>query len=118
MTATVRQTARVGAQAAVALAVLHSAPTITAIPMLRQRLAHLAGTGTRDHLALTFDDGPDPASTPQILDELDRLDWKATFFVLGEQVRRTPSLAAELIAAGHEIASHGDSHRNHLLRSG
>jgi peptidoglycan/xylan/chitin deacetylase (PgdA/CDA1 family) len=70
-----------------------------------------------DHVALTFDDGPDPASTPAILDELERLDWRATFFLLGSMVRRAPSLAAELATRGHEVAVHGDEHRSHLQRS-
>jgi peptidoglycan/xylan/chitin deacetylase (PgdA/CDA1 family) len=65
---------------------------------------------------LTFDDGPDPVSTPSILDELDRLGWKATFFCLGTQVRRSPGLARELVERGHEIAVHGDNHTSHLIR--
>jgi len=77
----------------------------------------LAGVGHAGHVALTFDDGPDPASTPAILDELDRLGWRATFFLLGPMVRRTPSLAAELAARGHEIGVHGDEHRSHLHRT-
>ncbi len=77
----------------------------------------LAGIGQADHVALTFDDGPDPLSTPAILDELDRLGWRATFFLLGPMVRRAPSLAAELTARGHEVGVHGDEHRSHLQRS-
>jgi peptidoglycan-N-acetylglucosamine deacetylase len=77
----------------------------------------LAGVGAADHVALTFDDGPDPASTPAILDELDRLGWQATFFLLGPMVRRAPLLAAELAARGHEIGVHGDEHRSHLHRT-
>jgi peptidoglycan/xylan/chitin deacetylase (PgdA/CDA1 family) len=67
-------------------------------------------------VALTFDDGPDPASTPAFLEELDRLGWRATFFMLGTMARRAPSLVAEVAAAGHEIAVHGDEHRNMLRR--
>jgi peptidoglycan-N-acetylglucosamine deacetylase len=74
----------------------------------------LAGIGRRDHVALTFDDGPDPVSTPAVLDELERLGWRASFFLLGSMVRQTPSLAAEVAARGHEIAVHGDQHRSHL----
>ena len=76
----------------------------------------LAGIGRPDHVALTFDDGPDPASTPLFLTELDRLGWKATFFLLGCMVRQAPSLAAELVAASHEVAVHGDRHDSHLRR--
>jgi peptidoglycan/xylan/chitin deacetylase (PgdA/CDA1 family) len=68
-------------------------------------------------VALTFDDGPDPASTPAFLAALDDLGWKATFFMLGPMVRRAPALAAEVAAAGHEIAVHGERHRSHLWRS-
>jgi peptidoglycan/xylan/chitin deacetylase (PgdA/CDA1 family) len=74
----------------------------------------LAGVGRRDHVALTFDDGPDPTSTPAFLDELDRVGWRGTFFLLGRMVRQAPSLAAEVGARGHEVAVHGDQHRSHL----
>jgi len=67
-------------------------------------------------VALTFDDGPDPRSTPVFLEALDRLGWRATFFMLGSMVERAPSLAAEVAAAGHEVAVHGYRHRSELLR--
>lgn len=63
-------------------------------------------------VSLTFDDGPDPASTPQILDILDRYGVKATFFVVGQQVARHPGLAREIVARGHAIANHTWSHAN------
>jgi peptidoglycan/xylan/chitin deacetylase (PgdA/CDA1 family) len=75
------------------------------------------GVGRRGHVALTFDDGPDPASTPEFLRVLDALGWHATFFMLGSMVRRAPSLAAEVAAAGHEVAVHGDVHGNMLRRT-
>jgi peptidoglycan/xylan/chitin deacetylase (PgdA/CDA1 family) len=68
-------------------------------------------------VALTFDDGPDPRSTPAILDGLDRLGWRATFFLLGAMVRRSPAVAAEVVARGHELGVHGDGHTSHLRRS-
>ena len=77
----------------------------------------LAGVGRPDSVALTFDDGPDPQGTPAVLDALDRLGWTATFFMLGEQVARYPDVAAAVAAAGHEVAVHGFSHRNHLVRA-
>jgi peptidoglycan/xylan/chitin deacetylase (PgdA/CDA1 family) len=61
---------------------------------------------------LTFDDGPHPAGTPTVLNALG--DARATFFVVGEQVERFPALAAEVVAAGHEIALHGHRHRNQM----
>jgi len=77
----------------------------------------LAGLGRADHLALTFDDGPDPASTPFVLAALDRLGWKATFFLLGSMTAAAPGLASELVAAGHEVGAHGYYHQRSLLRS-
>ena len=104
--------------AAVGAAAMHAAPALTAIsPLRRHFLPHLAGVGSPGHVALTFDDGPDPASTPAFLDVLDALGWRATFFMLGEMVRKAPTLAAEVTAAGHEVAVHGESHRSMLWRS-
>ena len=66
-------------------------------------------------VALTFDDGPHPEGTPRVLEILAAHGARATFFMVGEQVRRAPRLAAEVVAAGHAVAVHGDRHRN-LLR--
>jgi peptidoglycan/xylan/chitin deacetylase (PgdA/CDA1 family) len=91
---------------------------VTTIPGLRNRLfPALSGAGPSGQVALTFDDGPDPRSTPAFLEELDRLGWQATFFVLGDMVRRAPGLTREIVAAGHEIAVHGDQHRSHARRT-
>jgi peptidoglycan-N-acetylglucosamine deacetylase len=104
-----------GAGTAAAVAVAHMAPSITSWRALRcWATPSLAGLGRPDHVAVTFDDGPDPASTPAFLDRLDDLGWKATFFLLGSMARRAPDLAAELVARGHEIGLHGDAHRSHL----
>ncbi|HEV3048507.1 MAG TPA: polysaccharide deacetylase family protein, partial [Solirubrobacteraceae bacterium] len=65
--------------------------------------------------ALTFDDGPHPQGTPAILEILAREGARATFFLVGEQVLRSPALAAEIVAAGHAVALHCHRHRN-LLR--
>jgi peptidoglycan/xylan/chitin deacetylase (PgdA/CDA1 family) len=81
-------------------------------------LARLLGVPLRldglDGVALTFDDGPHPVGTRLLLDELAAHRARATFFLVGEQVRRWPSLVAELVAAGHEPAVHGDRHRNQM----
>lgn len=77
----------------------------------------ITGIGRRDGVALTFDDGPDPSSTPAFLEALDRLGWEATFFQLGRMVDACPGLAAEVAQAGHEVAVHGYEHRSHLLRT-
>jgi peptidoglycan/xylan/chitin deacetylase (PgdA/CDA1 family) len=68
-------------------------------------------------VALTFDDGPHPEGTPAALAILERAGAPATFFLVGEQVRRNPRLAAELAAAGHAVALHGFRHRNQLRLS-
>ncbi len=96
----------------------HAAPSVATVARLRRRwLPGLSGTGARASVALTFDDGPDPASTPAFLDALDDLGWTATFFMLGSMVRRAPEIAAQVASAGHEVAVHGDQHRSHLWRS-
>ena len=68
-------------------------------------------------VAITFDDGPHPQGTPAVLAALAATGARATFFLVGERVRRDPGLAAEVAAAGHAVAVHGDRHRN-LLRLG
>ncbi|HVC14377.1 MAG TPA: polysaccharide deacetylase family protein [Acidimicrobiales bacterium] len=68
-------------------------------------------------VALTFDDGPDPEVTPRVLDTLDGLGLRATFFLLGERVRRHPDVVGEVVRRGHQLATHGDEHTHHLLRS-
>ena len=101
-----------------AVGVGHFGPYATAIQPLRRRfLPGLAGVGNSLTVAITFDDGPDPLSTPQILDELERLALTATFFVLGSMVRNAPELTRELVDRGHEVGLHGDAHRSHILRS-
>jgi len=67
-----------------------------------------------DAAAITFDDGPHPEGTPAVLEALARANARATFFLVGEQIERTGSLAAEIVAAGHRIAIHGNRHRNQL----
>jgi peptidoglycan/xylan/chitin deacetylase (PgdA/CDA1 family) len=61
-------------------------------------------------VALTFDDGPHPEGTPAVLEALAARGATATFFVVGEQVRRRPELVRRIVAAGHELALHGDRH--------
>lgn len=65
-------------------------------------------------VALTFDDGPHPEGTPAVLEALARAGHRATFFVIGEQVRRRPELVREIVAHGHLVALHGDRHRLQL----
>jgi peptidoglycan/xylan/chitin deacetylase (PgdA/CDA1 family) len=101
-----------------ALAVAHAGPGITALaPVRRQFFPRLSGLGRADHVALTFDDGPDPGSTPAFLDLLAARHVRATFFLLGSMVAKAPELAADIADAGHEVAVHGWAHRYTILRS-
>jgi peptidoglycan-N-acetylglucosamine deacetylase len=61
-------------------------------------------------LYITFDDGPNPATTPFILDLLDQYNAKATFFCLGQQVLLYPDLFEQIRARGHRIGNHGMLH--------
>lgn len=96
---------------------LNALPSVTAISAVREhltpRLSGYADTGT---VALTFDDGPDPASTPAVLDALATAGVHATFFLLGSMLERAPALGARIVAEGHEVALHGWSHRCLLAR--
>ncbi|MCO5970235.1 polysaccharide deacetylase family protein [Actinoallomurus soli] len=103
--------------AAGVLAAAHAAPAITSIGPLRRRLLpNLAGVGDPGHVALTFDDGPDPRSTPAFLAALREYEVTATFFLLGRMLVEAPDVGRELVDAGHEIAVHGWEHRCMLLR--
>lgn len=59
---------------------------------------------------LTFDDGPNPDVTPKILELLKGADAKATFFVLGKNVKQYPDIAKSIVENGHEIAEHSYEH--------
>ena len=99
------------------LAAAHAAPALSTLGPLRNRvMPGLSGRGRPDHVALTFDDGPDPLSTPFFLRALEADQIRATFFVLGSMARRSPGLLREMVAAGHEIGVHGWLHRPLLLR--
>ena len=69
-------------------------------------------TGHARKLALTFDDGPNPAITPKLLELFDRYHAKATFFLVGKYVRESPALVKEIAARGHLLGNHTDSHPN------
>lgn len=77
------------------------------------------GPGSSRAVAFTFDDGPDPTYTTQILDALREHDAKATFFVIGKAAEAHPELVRRIVADGHLVASHTYSHSHtfHLWRS-
>jgi peptidoglycan/xylan/chitin deacetylase (PgdA/CDA1 family) len=109
---------RAAAAGAIAAAGAHLLPSVATIPAVHRRLLpRLSGASNAPHIALTFDDGPDPASTPAFLDALARLDVRATFFLLGAQTAARPELARRIVDEGHEVAVHGWLHRPHLLRA-
>ncbi|WP_249161786.1 polysaccharide deacetylase family protein [Actinospica acidithermotolerans] len=92
-----------------------AAPMVTSLGPVRAAVfPRLTGLGRPGHVALTFDDGPDPASTPRFLDALDEAGVRATFFLLGRMVQRAPALARRISDAGHEVALHGWGHRAHI----
>ena len=108
---------RLAATGAVA-AGLHLVPSVLTVPAVHRRLVpRLSGHVPGAHVALTFDDGPDPASTPAFLDALAELGVRATFFLLGSQLDAHPELGRRIADEGHEIAVHGWLHRPHLLRA-
>ena len=86
-----------------------------ALPALRGPLGVEDRTADGSGFALTFDDGPHAQGTPAVLELLAAADVRATFFLVGEQVQRNPSLAHEIAVAGHGIGVHCHRHRN-LLR--
>jgi peptidoglycan-N-acetylglucosamine deacetylase len=103
--------------AAAGVAVAQAGPGVTGLdPVRRALFPLLSGRGLPGHVALTFDDGPDPAATPLFLDELRARGLHATFFMLGSQISLAPGLAAEVADAGHEIGVHGWDHRYLPLR--
>jgi peptidoglycan/xylan/chitin deacetylase (PgdA/CDA1 family) len=69
-------------------------------------------TGDVSTIALTFDDGPNPAITPQLLDLLDRHKARATFFLIGKHVRAFPALAKEIAERGYTVGNHTETHPN------
>jgi peptidoglycan/xylan/chitin deacetylase (PgdA/CDA1 family) len=101
------------------LAVLAGLHLVLALPGANPRstwlgpnVSRLPSSGTADgQVALTFDDGPDPEVTPQVLALLAERGWRATFFLIGERAERHPELVRALVAAGHRVENHTYHHR-------
>lgn len=84
------------------------------VPQVARRLGIPLTLPDKAGAAITFDDGPHPEGTPAVLEILAQSHTQATFFLIGEQVERRPTLAREIQAAGHLIALHGHRHRLQL----
>lgn len=98
-----------------AVAVRHALPApAPVVPSLGEGLGIVMRQEELDGVAITFDDGPHPHGTPAVLETLREHGAQATFFLAGEQVERRPSLAAEIVAAGHRVELHCYRHRNQL----
>lgn len=91
---------------------------LTAIALALLALAikceHLAQQPLPKVVALTFDDGPHPVYTPQVLSILKRHGVKATFFLIGKRVEQFPEIARRIVAEGHEVGNHTYSHPANL----
>ena len=71
-----------------------------------------SGSRSVKEVFITFDDGPHPHITPWVLQELERVNAKATFFVVGENVKRFPEVTAQIEASGHSLGNHTLNHLN------
>ena len=85
-------------------------------PLLGKVYHH--GNRNGNKVALTFDDGPRPPYTGQVLDALGAAGVRATFFVLGENARRYPEAVRRIEAEGHRVANHGMDHDILMFASG
>lgn len=91
------------------------------LPALAVQFANLGlireGWRGRRELALTFDDGPDPVTTPAVLDALREAGARATFFVIAGRASAHPQLIARMLAEGHEVAAHAEQHAHAWTRT-
>lgn len=91
------------------------------LPALAVQFANLGlireGRRARRELALTFDDGPDPLTTPAVLDALQAAGARATFFVLAGRASAHPQLVARMLAGGHEVGAHAERHLHAWART-
>ena len=98
-----------------AVAANHAALTVAGLlpgsALLGPNLRRLPPEGAaRGEVALTFDDGPDPRLTPQVLALLEAAGGRASFFLIGARARRHPDLVRAILAAGHTVENHTDTH--------
>ena len=69
-----------------------------------------SGPASERKISLTFDDGPVPGITDWVLEELEKRGLKATFFMVGDNVRKHPALAKSVLSAGHQLGNHTYHH--------
>lgn len=94
-------------------AIITTAGLLPRTTLLGPNLTRLPDSAiARREIAITIDDGPDPDVTPRVLDLLDAANAKATFFCIGWRARENPALCRDIVARGHRIENHGDSHSN------
>jgi peptidoglycan/xylan/chitin deacetylase (PgdA/CDA1 family) len=108
--------AEVGSEGVQALVRLDDSGTPLDQPLLRYADAGkhipIPTMPLKGKVALTFDDGPSPIYTPQVLAILKKMKVTATFFLVGEKVQQYPGLVRDIIAGGHAIGCHGQLHRD------
>jgi len=98
---------------AVAGMLLYVGILLSGVFVLRLRMfvdAVVRGPSEARGVVLTFDDGPDPEHTREVLDVLDEHDAKATFFVIGKKAEAHPELVKEIVRRGHEVGVHSYGH--------
>lgn len=88
----------------------------TSLETLPGRLCRWRGPRWPGSVSLTFDDGPHPVGTPAVLDRLDALGLRGTFFCVGWRAERDPGAVAEIRRRGHVVGTHGYAHVHHLAR--
>ncbi len=87
--------------------------------ILGPNITHLPQAAiAKRQIALTFDDGPDPIVTPQILDILDKHQAKATFFCIGHLAEQHPELIKRIVRQGHQVENHSYSHHTTFAFNG
>ncbi|WP_246452087.1 polysaccharide deacetylase family protein [Croceimicrobium hydrocarbonivorans] len=94
---------------------IFSMPYLTFIPKLYQALKpgfiwRLSADASKPTIYLTFDDGPIPAVTPWVLEQLDAYQAKASFFCIGDNVQKHPEVFQAVLAAGHTVGNHTFHH--------
>lgn len=71
----------------------------------------------KPYVALTFDDGPMPNYTEEVLATLERFDARATFFLIGVQLDENPEQGKKIVNAGHEVGNHSYTHKRMIFRT-